>query len=55
MHRNEIHAYVDGQLLMHATDDTFASGRVGLACMAMNRMTFDDLVVYANRDGLANR
>lgn len=54
VHGDKIHVYLDGELLMQATDTTHQSGRVGLGCITQSGMAFDDLVVYANDSGAGN-
>ena len=54
VHGDKIHVYLDGEFLMHATDGTHRSGRVGLCCITQSGMAFDDIIVYANDSGLGN-
>ena len=53
--RDDIRVFLDGELLIQASDPTFDSGRFGFTCAGHIGIAFDGLIVYDNRRGVANR
>ena len=52
---DKIRAYVDGELLVSATDDTHRSGRAGFCCIGQSGMIFDDFVLFRDKQNPASR